>query len=451
MLIKDKKYEKKREFAVRFVFFLYFLFLITGSLRKWFLPELAAPLTLLSDPFVLALYAYCLLNRLIMYHSIASIWLKFAVFSSIFGLLQYMARGYPIEGWMLGIRAYWLYTPLAFIVAATFQPQDVMRFFKFNLWIAPPYAILMSFQYRSSPYDFINWGVGAEQDSAVGVALNILRPFGLFTYTGPNVLFSAAMTAMLVAVYLAGSREHPNKIIFLIMTLAVGTIDVLTGSRIIYFFAALILGLTILGLMYNRFNTNTFIRVIFILGFVVLSGFILTRFFPDMFLALQLRIDLASQIEGSIWNRALSSFSILNAMESAPVFGYGIGAGASGVASFLGLQSLIFGESDLERNINELGLIFGSILVILRWFTSFWVLKRALTLSRKRLFIPLPLAGFVILSFTVGQITFSSLLSFFPWLFFGIILACRNVSSLPINFIPTTSSKTPQLIQILER
>ena len=426
MFLQDKSREKRRKFVVWAVFFIYFLFLINGALRKWFLPSLATPLIFLSDPFVFALYAYCLFYKLIMQKDIARPWLGFALFSSCFGLIQYSTSGYSLEGWLLGVRAYWLYMPLAFIIPVTFRPEDVMRFFKFNLWLAMPYAFLVATQYGASPYSFINQGVGGDEAAAVSVALNIFRPFGLFTYTSPNVQFTTAMIAIFIAVYLTSHKDHPNKIVFPGMAVAVGAMGVLTGSRAIYFFTAVILGLTILGLILTRLSISTLVRILFIFSFVALAGWLLINVFPDMFEAINIRFKVASAFEGSIWNRVFGIFSFLGALKTAPIFGQGIGAGASGVARFLGFQTLACGESDLVRNINELGVIFGSIFIFLRWFTSWWVMLKAIKLTRKGMPIVLPLTGFLIISFSVGQLTFSPIVSFFPWVFLGIFLTYYN-------------------------
>lgn len=428
-MLKDNNHEKRRKFVVWAVFFIYFLFLIVGSLRKWFLPSLATPLIFLSDPFVFALYAYCLFYKLIMQKDIAKPWLGFAIFSSCFGLIQYSVNGYILEGWILGVRAYWLYMPLAFIIPVTFKLEDVMRFFKFNLWLAMPYAFLVATQYRASPYAFINQGVGGDEAAAVGVALNIVRPFGLFTYTAPNVNFTAAIIALLIATYLAGHKENPNKIVFFSMAVAVGAMGVLTGSRGIFFVTAVILGLTILGLIYTRLSISTLVRILFIFSFIALAGWLLINVFPDMFKAINIRFVVAFASEGSIWNRVFGSFYFLDTLKTAPIFGQGIGAGASGVARFLGLKNLVFGESDLGRNINELGIVFGSIFVFIRWFTSWWLIVNAIKLANKGMPMVLPLAGFVVVNIAVGQITHSPLMSFFPWVLFGMFLACRNAAS----------------------
>lgn len=426
----NESYEKRRKFIVKAVFFIYLLSLLEGPLRKWFLPGLAAPLTLLRDPFVISLYAYCLLNRFIMRNGVASLWLRFAVITSCFGLIQYMFSGYPLEGWMLGVRSYWLYMPLAFIVAVTFRPEDITRFLKLNLWIALPYAVLVSAQYNAGPTAFINRGVGGDELAAVSLSMGIVRPFGLFTYISPNVDFTAAMTAILIATYLARFRERPNPLVFLAMAVAVATMGILTGSRFIYFSVAITLGFTIFGLMWTGLKSKTLIRVLSIGAFLALAGLLFVNVFPDMLEAMEVRIERASNSEGSIWNRIYySGFTFLDALQTAPILGHGIGLGASGVVKFLGLSPLLYGEADTQRNINELGVIFGIIFLIMRWFTSLWLLKNAIRLARNGLPMVLPLAGYAAFPLSFGQITNSPIIGFLPWLFFGMVLAYQNATA----------------------
>ena len=165
-------------------------------------------------------------------------------------------------------------------------------------------------------------------------------------------------------------------------------------------------------------------------GFLVFASVIFYMLFPDMFSAMRLRFDRAALVEGSLWNRVWSGLSgWTKTLMTAPLLGYGIGAGAPGVSKFLGLQSLIYGEGDLQRNLNELGLLFGVIFLMLRWFTAAWVLRLAFTLARRGWFITLPLAGFVAHPLAIGQITHSPLNAFLPWLTIGIIMKINYIAT----------------------
>jgi len=419
--------EAQRRFDVRAVFFIFILSLIEGPLRKWFLPGLAGPLTLLRDPFVIALYGYCLTTGMMRTRGLAGIWLSFAFFTSAFGLFQYTAAGLPAWGWALGVRTYWLYMPLAFVVAKTFRHEDIHRFLKMCLWIAIPYAFLVAAQYDAPPNAFLNLGVGGDEEGAVGLGRSIVRPFGLFTYTAPNVQFTAFMIAVFVAFYVGGVPMRRRGLFLLASGAAVGAMSVLTGSRSIYFLAALILGLTLLGMFAARPTWTNVRRSLGILGFALLAAALFVFAFPDMLEAMGDRFDRAARSEGSIWNRAFSGLILwIDPLFTAPVFGMGIGAGAPGVAGLLGLPSLIYGESDLQRNINELGLLLGSAMLALRFGLAAWMVLIAFRLARRGEVLALPLAGFAFFPFLMGQITHSPLIAFSVWLAAGIIFSLKD-------------------------
>ena len=420
------KQETRRRFVVKAVFFLFVLSLVEGPLRKWFLPGLSGPLTLLRDPFVIGLYAYCFAHGLILRRGLAQLWLGFAALTSLIGFAQYGAQGLPMWGWLLGVRIYWLYMPLAFVVAKTFTRDDIHRFLKLCLWIAIPYAFLVAAQYNAPPSALINLGVGADEAGAVGVGDGILRPFGLFTYTGPNVQFTAFMIAVFVAFYVADVPMQRRGLFLLASGAAVGAMCVLTGSRSIYFLAAMIIGLTLFGMNALRPSGKSLRKAVGVIGFAALAAVLFVFIFPDMLDAMVGRFDRAARSEGSIWIRAFSGLTRwIEPLFTAPVFGMGIGAGAPGVARMLNLPALIYGESDLQRNINELGVLLGIVMLVLRFGTVAWILRSAQKATLRGAYAILPMAGFAFFPFLMGQITHSPLSAFSVWLSLGFILSLR--------------------------
>jgi len=421
------KREVQRRFVVRAVFFIFILSLIEGPLRKWFLPGLAGPLTLLRDPFVIMLYAYCLVHGLMRTRGLAGIWLSFAFLTSLIGGFQYILAGLPAFGWALGVRTYWLYMPLAFVVAKSFRREDVHRFLKLCLWIAIPYALLVAAQYDAPARAFLNRGVGGDEEGAVGLGRDIVRPFGLFTYTGPNVQYTAFTIAAFVAFYVGNVPIRRRWLFLLVSGAAVGTMSVLTGSRSIYFLAAMILGLTLIGMFSARMTRTNLKRALGIVSFAGLAAALFVFVFPDMLDAMANRFDRAARSEGSIWNRAFGGLiRWIDPLFTAPIFGMGIGAGAPGVARMLGLPPLIYGESDLQRNVNELGLIMGSAMLALRFGLAAWIVWIAFRLARRGEVLALPLAGFAFFPFLMGQITHSPLNAFSVWLAAGVIFSLKD-------------------------
>ena len=422
-----RRAEVRRRRAVAAVLAIYALSLIEGPLRKWFLPELGTPLIFLRDPFVVLIYAYCFGYRLVAWGALGALWLGMAIVSSLLGLVQYLVNDLNAFGWILGVRTYWLYMPLAFVVAATFRRADVDRFLLWNMLLAIPYAPLVAAQYNAGPTAWINLGVGGDDTLAVGVSEDIVRPFGLFTYTGPNVQFTAAMVAMFVAFFLSGARFRLRMPILCAAGAAVGAMAVLTGSRGIYFLAAAILGLTLLGSTLARPDARTLMRNAGVLVFVGVAAALLTIAFPDMLLAMLQRFEDAEAAEGSIWQRALSeALPFVETLYTAPLLGHGIGVGAPGVTGYLGLPHLLHGEGDLQRNINELGVILGSAFILLRFSTAAWLAGASVRAARRGTPLALPLAGYAMVSIAMGSITNSPLNAFLPWLLLGLLIAAAR-------------------------
>ena len=419
--------ERRRQIVVKTIFFILALSLIEGPLRKWFLPQFATPLVILRDPFVIILYIYAAQSGFLLRHGVATVWLGFAALTSVFGLIQFIVHGYGVVEWMLAVRTYWLYVPLAFVIAKTFKTPDIKVFSRSMLLISMPYAFLMVLQYSSPPSAFINLGIGLDESAAVGVADGLLRPFGLFTYTGPNVQFTTLMLAVLMSTYVSGRSFRRSLLVFSSSGIAVAIMSVLTGSRTIIFLGGVVLLFTMLGLLFGTTSWRVRRRALGIIGFVVLSLAILTQIFPDMHLAMQNRFDNASRSEGSIWNRVAYSIGIsTDSTFEGSVLGYGIGAGAPAIAPLLNLPNLVYGESDWPRNINELGLIFGPILILMRLALAASLVRTSLRALRLGSPSALPFAGFAIVAIAVGSITNSPLNGFPAWLAVGLIFAIER-------------------------
>jgi len=428
---REKKRESQRSLIVFAVYFIYFLSLVEGPLRKWYLPSFAAPLTLLRDPFILALYVYCFLNGWIPRKGIGAVWLSFAAFTIGFSMVQFIFNDLPVTGWILGVRTYWLYMPLSFVIAKTFRKRDVTNFVKINLWIALPYSMLVIVQATSPPTAFINRTVGGEETGIFLIGPGLVRPYGLFSFTAGNVNFTASMVAMLISNFLSRNEERLPILYLIPISLAVIVMSVLTGSRSIYFYLASICGYTIISLLVaNGITIKNLLRIIGIILLVLTGIVVFSGVFPDIFNAMMDRFDEASKIEGSIWNRAfMDILSPLDVVWTAPYFGYGMGLGAPGVASRLGLPDLIYGESDLQRNINELGVIAGTFFILLRLITAYILSVVTIKLAKSGSLLYSPFLGCVFLNLTVGQITHTHSVSFPSWMLIGFILSATEDKS----------------------
>ena len=429
--------EAQRRFAVRLILFIYVLSLLEGPLRKWFLPGLSTPIYFLRDPFILLLYVHCLQHRLFAWGELGRVWLIFAFSASLLALLPFAFAGIDPRAWVLGVRSYWVYVPLAFAIAATLRRDDVERFLRWNVLLAVPYAFLIATQYRAGPDAWINRGVAGDTDVAVGLGEEILRPFGLFTYTGPNVGFTAAMIAFFLAWYLMDARVRWRPMILAAGAIAVGTMAVLTGSRSIYFLVGAILATTLVGSTIADPTSRTIGRNLGIALFVGLAALLFVTLYADMLAAMEMRFEKAAAHEGSIWKRALSiSTAFVEPLATAPLFGYGIGTGTPAIARFVGNPALIYGEGELQRVVNELGVVLGLAFVLLRFATVATLGLRALVGARRGELAILPLAGYIAVPIAFGQITHSPINGFMPWLGVGLVLALASTSQVEGRHVP---------------
>ena len=238
--------ERHRRFVVSLVLLIYVISLVEGPLRKWFFPEFATPIYFLRDPFLMVLYAYSLKYGLMTRGALAHNWLNFAVFTTAIGLLPFFIYGIDLRAWVLGARTYWLYLPLAFVVANTFRREDIERFMRWNVLLAMPYAVLVIYQYQSSPWAWINKSISAD-DAAVTVSFGIVRPNGLFTYTNQSVWFTAYLVANYIACLFLPRRARPGLLLLVSGAVAIASLTVLTGSRSIYFLVATVVGASLVG------------------------------------------------------------------------------------------------------------------------------------------------------------------------------------------------------------
>ncbi|MGZ9158270.1 MAG: hypothetical protein ACXW36_05340 [Nitrospira sp.] len=422
--------EARRRLAVNLVFLIYILMLVEGPLRKWFAPELATPIYFLRDPIVVFLYAYCLHGRLIVFDGWVRTWFIFAAVVSLIGIIPYMLESVDGRAWVLGVRTYWLYMPLAFVLASTFGRTDFLRFLRWNIVLAIPYAALIIAQYRSLPSAWINMAIGGDE-GVVTLTRDMVRPNGLFTYTGQNVNFSASLVALFISYVMVRKASEKSKTLYLLAAGAIASIAVLSGSRTIYFLVAASLLVTLAGLNMTKDRLAGIRAMLLVACCIWLAGFLFVHIFSDAYETMQARFETAEHSEGAIQHRAVAGLlSFLWPLERAPLLGHGIGIGAPAVNRFLGRPPQEFGEAELERNINELGIVLGLIFIVLRFAFAAYLVIVSLRAARAGHPEFLPLAGFAVVGIGQGQITNSTLNGFTYWLLTGLVLASVQMTKL---------------------
>jgi hypothetical protein len=169
---------------------------------------------------------------------------------------------------------------------------------------------------------------------------------------------------------------------------------------------------------------------------VVAATLLLTTVFSDAWQALLNRAAVANMSESAVYDfgtfgRALSGFvDFVPRLFTTPLFGYGLGTfgNANSLVYASLLQSSAFTESDLVRNVLELGPALGLMYICLR-VVLFGVLMQGAVVATRRSQSPMPLIlfGFGGILLLQGQITGQGSVQGFGWLYAGFCMAANSL------------------------
>jgi hypothetical protein len=178
-------------------------------------------------------------------------------------------------------------------------------------------------------------------------------------------------------------------------------------------------------------------------GIVAISTLLIATIFGDAWQALAARSVGAYQAESAIYSfgtvgRAFSTFTdFIPPLSSTPFFGYGIGT--FGNAFGLDYASLLPGslsaESDLARNVLELGPVLGLLYIGLRFaLVASLTAGAVIATSRTNNPMPLVLVGFGGILLLVDQITGQGSVHGFAWLYAGFCMAANRLQAVQVGY-----------------
>lgn len=373
---------------ILFAIWVYFwLILLEGALRKWFLPSLSTPLLIIRDPVVIYIYWIAWRSRLFPRGPWINVLWVLGFSSVVAGLLAPVltvgnfdqisfVRTLIIT--IFGLRTNLLHLPLIFLMGRVLNPQDVIKFGRWMLIASLGIAILMLLQFSVSPNHFLNVGVGGEEAGQLSGALGKIRPPGPFSFvTGPALFFP------LVAAYLGFGFLTPeiySNRLLIASALALVTSVIVSISRGLLIAVALVIvsGIVMVFVFRPRFIPRLYraIALVAIISIIIILVDAMQLLGPESFidqgfLAFRTRFEAAAKIEGGAGGfvaRALSGFNILQLLSDVPLFGYGLGLGTNvGAVIASGERTFIFGiEGEWGRIIAEQGPIIGLWFILYR-------------------------------------------------------------------------------------
>jgi hypothetical protein len=355
--------------------------------------------------------------------------------------------GNPLLFAAYGWRNYFLYLPLAFIVAENFEEKDVDRILRLTLLLAVPVAAIVVVQFYAPMDSWINVGLGDSPESRfAGLALTEehTRPMGPFTSDLGQREFVISGLAMVIAAWLGqkGLARIPRR------ELAAGTLAFLvclafSGSRGAVINAG-ILSLVAIGVILMQGGRAGRGRTL--LWFAAAVTLFLVAYpviFPESFHAIVERWQTANDYEstrftGGVFGRALYGFiDFARLIGETPILGFGLGLGGN-ASTLLGVTiggevPVSIAETDWARHIVDLGPVVGLLYLLFRVALAAALARSALAALWRGTPLPIMLFGFVGLEILSGQITGQGTVNAYAWLFAGLCLAGARSFSMGVT------------------
>ncbi len=430
--------EARRQRVVKLIFLVYWLLIFSGALRKWVLPPFQREIYFIQDPVILTIYwlsiRYGFFKQSLMLMTITT----FVVFLCVMEILYHMvADQIDVLLTVAGLRSYFLYIPLAAVIAETFERADIERLVTQTLLLAIPVAIISILQSIEPAGAIINHGISGDPENQVNtlaVSGDVMRTMGTFTSNIGQALFVGSIVAMLIWVWTLPTDSRPLRGATLLAFTAATSVNVaVSGQRMIFAMMALILcaGIVAAILMKGAGNSWNVIKSCALLSAAgVLLG---PALFPTQLHALAMR-STENGTEDPYTNmvvRALNDFvTFEDYIDSTPLFGNGIGQ-TSNAGSILNRSATGWSENEWQRHVVELGPFVGLILIFLRVTLVVWLGASSCIGARSHNnALGLLLFGFigpVLLNFSV---TSQGTVTGYAWIFAGFCMAANRLPNI---------------------
>ncbi|WP_041673369.1 O-antigen ligase family protein [Sulfuricella denitrificans] len=420
------KSEKARRKVVKYVFWIYWLLLFEGALRKWVFPELQELIFFARDPIVLLVYFVAWRYHIVKRDGLLTAGVIIAFIFIPLMFVQIAIVDMNIFTLVYGWRMYFMYLPLMFVIKDAFNHEDIYKLIRQSLYVSIPLSVLVYFQYISPPHSFINQAYSTGH--VFIVANNIVRTTGTFSFTAGQTMFSASLIAMIVFAWLYRKSAPLLSLPWLVMATGSSvTTLLLTGSRTAFFLAGLVVLATFFGLSFTKGIKRKLTGALLLFFLLCVGAFLFMGPFKDSFDALSTRVDQADKSEGTA-NRAFSPFTeFFDVVLEAPLVGYGLGFGTSGGSKLaLGKTTIVLPENEWPRVVMEVGPAFGILYIGYRVFFTLIIFGQCIRCARTENLLPMILLGFIGFYMLAGNITGTGTIHGYNWIFVGLVMAAAR-------------------------
>lgn len=352
------------------IFFVMFLIVFEGAIRKWGLPSLQSQIYFIKDAVLLLAIGKFLSEQRVagVHEPLLSAVKSILSLTFIYCLLQ-IANPYspsPLLG-LLGLKSYLLYTVLMFMVPYAFSSiDDFHRKMRIYMMIMVPVALLGLIQFAAPPEHWLNVQLDHDPNDPTFAsrfgADDRVRASSTFSFIGGYATFIEAMLLLSLAYLFVGSRDARfNRVAYALLTAC--TLGIFTaGSRSVVFGVFVAVAFMVLLCSKARILKSgaSFRLLVGSVGILLLFSFTA----QDAFEAYTYR----SENSDDPLERLYSPISeMLTALETSPLIGTGIGTTANAGATIMQSRELWWLDGHLyeletARVMQEVGIV-GFLLV----------------------------------------------------------------------------------------
>ena len=387
----------------RLIYLYVFLLFFEGGLRKWVLPQLAGPLTIVRDPVMVGIiFSYLLAGRkLLNAYTLPIVALGLGSFVLTLGLGH---QNIIID--LFGFRTLVLHFFLIFIAGEVLTRSDVETIGRYTIYLLPLMTLIIGLQFYSPQSAFVNRGIGGDLEGAgFSGTMGYLRPSGTFSFTNGSVSYYSLAAAYLF--YFLGESKRIGKIPLIIgFVSAVVAIPLSISRTYIVQFAASGFFFFLVSLRSGQSIRN--LAVAFLLAPIALLALSTLEFFQTALSVLTTRFEVANRVEGgldtSIADRFLGGLiRAFTESEEIPWHGVGLGVGTNVGATLLtGRKVFIVGEGEWSRIVGEMGVWLGGSVLLLRLVLSIHLLVSSCLAALRGNALPFMLLSFGFLKVLLG-------------------------------------------------
>ena len=413
---------------------LYFaLLIIEGALRKWVLPQYSGPLLIVRDPVVLLIYFRAHRDGLFRRSPFLSALSVLAVASLFLLVVQSLMLKIPATVLAYGFRTDFLHLPLIFLIPSILGKDDLLRLGKWVLLAAIPMALLMAYQFQSSPAAWINRTPGTGGGTQLIAALGKIRPPGTFSFVTGPVSFFALVTAVLLH-GLKGGRGNYSRLLLVGAGLAVTLALAVSGSRGALIGVGIVLIAWLLGLTAAKQIESSAWRMV-ILAAIIVAVMAQVDLFKEGAEVMTTRWEMATEserAEGGMIGRVLRTLvAPIEMLPSIPILGSGLGVGTNVGATLLtGQAQFLLSEGEWGRIVLEMGPVLGGLFILFRIGLVLWLARQCLRCAMAGNVLPMLLFSACATSLLTGQIAQPTTLGFTTFVG-GLCLAAIQLTPLP--------------------